>query len=253
MKSNKGYQKDLSRTSPILLDKEYKAPKAKKIMTIIDDFTGGDTSGLSCVDIGSSAGAITAILAGSFKVTIGVDIDFAALKQGARDNDDERLSYILGDSMTLPFANDSIDVIVCNQIYEHVPDAGTLFDEIHRVLKRSGFCFLGATNRLKVKEPHYHLYFLSWLPKPLAHLYMRLSGRGGRYYEDLRTCFGLKALLKRFDVIDYTVKVLQDPKKYCATDVIKEGSLITRLPVFLYSLFYFAIPTYIWILKKRGD
>jgi SAM-dependent methyltransferase len=251
LKSGKGYQKDFSKIVPILLDKENRAPKAKKIAGIINEFAAGATGGLLCVDIGSSAGIITSFMSDMFKTTIGLDIDIDAVKKGSGDfRDKEGLFFLVGDSMSLPFADDSIDVIICNQIYEHVPKPERLVDEIHRVLKKSGFCYFGAGNRLVLKEKHYHLYFLSWLPKPLANIYMRITGKGEGYYEDLRTYFGLKKLVKRFEIVDFTLKIIKDPKKYDATEMIKEGSIITKLPGFLYRLLYFAIPSYVWILKK---
>jgi len=38
-----------------------------------------------------------------------------------------------------------------------------------------------AGSRLALIEPHYRLPFLSWLPRPLATAYLRLSGRGSSY------------------------------------------------------------------------
>jgi ubiquinone/menaquinone biosynthesis C-methylase UbiE len=253
LKGGKGYQKDFSKVAPILLDKDNRAQKAKKIAGIINEYTGGDTGELRCVDVGSSSGIITSFMPDMFKMTIGLDIDFGAVRKGSEDfSDKERLFFLVGDSMSLPFADDSIDVIICNQIYEHVPDAKRMIDEIYRVLKGSGFCYFGAGNRLVIKEQHYGLYFLSYLPKWLADIYMRITGKGEKYYEELYTYFGLKALVKRFEIVDFTLKIIKNPKKYNTSDMIKEGSIITRLPSFLYRLLYFAIPSYVWILKKKA-
>ena len=114
--------------------------------------------------------------------------------------------FRVADALNLPFANESFDVVICSQVYEHVPDPGKMFDEIFRVLKHGGVCYFAANNRLALNEPHYHLPFLSFMPRQLAHRYMRLAGKGSHYYEEHLSYWGLKSLTKRFRRIDYTLK-----------------------------------------------
>ena len=45
---------------------------------------------------------------------------------------------------------------------------------------------------------------------------MRAAGKGERYYENLRTYWGLKVLLSDFIVHNYTLKVIGDPDKFDA-------------------------------------
>ena len=40
---------------------------------------------------------------------------------------------------------------------------------------------MSAGNRWAVMEPHYRLPFLSWLPRGVAHTYLRLTRRGTSY------------------------------------------------------------------------
>ena len=42
--------------------------------------------------------------------------------------------------MDLPFKNKSFEVIVATAVIEHVPDAGKMLEECHRVLKENGLC-----------------------------------------------------------------------------------------------------------------
>jgi len=150
------------------------------------------------------------------------------------------------------FPDGSFEVVVCNQMYEHAPDAYQLLQEIYRLLVPGGVCYFGAVSRLTPIEPHYRLPFLSWLPKPIAHLYMRAAGKGERYYENLRTYWGLKALLSDFVVHDYTLKVIGDPDKFNARDMIPKGSLLDCIPLFVWQLAYSILPSYIFILRKAN-
>ncbi len=193
------YQKDLSLSSPILLDKEYKKAKVMKMLAILDDTKVLDRPEESlAVDVGCSGGLFTSALAPRFTSVAGIDIDPHAIAVASNENPADNLTYLLADSQELPFPDGSVDLIICNHVYEHVPDAAVLFDEIWRVLKPSGICYLGAASRLIPVEPHYHLPFLSWLPKPLAHRYMRVTGKGEYYYEKLRTYWGIRRLTSKF-------------------------------------------------------
>lgn len=47
---------------------------------------------------------------------------------------------------SLPFEDESVDVIICNQILEHCKEVWWIFHEISRVLKRGGNIIIGVPN-----------------------------------------------------------------------------------------------------------
>lgn len=244
------YQEELSKSSPILLDREYKKPKIEKMLSILNDAGVFGSERQMAVDIGCSGGLFTESLAPYFEKVIGLDIDIAGIEFARLHSKAGNVEYIVGDSMALEFPDCSVDLVFCNHVYEHVPDAHKLFEEIHRVLKSDGVCYLGAASRLIIMEPHYHLPFLSWLPKAFANLYMKLSGKGDEYYENLRTYWGILALLNRFEITDYTLSILEDPDKYSARDMIVKGGVVEKIPLWVWRLFRPFLPTYIFILRK---
>ena len=146
--------------------------------------------------------------------------------------------------------NDTFDVIVCTHIYEHVPDAQTMVKEIYRVLKPEGICYFAAGNRISLMEPHYKLPFLSIIPKPLAHQYMQLAGRGKYYHEEHLTLPGLQKLVSSFIVHDYTKKIIADPEKFHADYMLTPESSKYKIAKLIINYAYWRCPTYIWILKK---
>jgi ubiquinone/menaquinone biosynthesis C-methylase UbiE len=156
----------------------------------------------------------------------------------------------VADALNLPFEDNTFDVVVCSHVYEHVPDPQRMFSEIHRVLQPGGVCYFSAGNRLMWNEPHYNLPLLSVLPRPLAHIYIRLAGKAGYYHEKHLSYWGLKALVKDFDCTDYTAKLINEPDKYATSYMLPPGSLKTRLAGLLAKYAHWASPGYIWILQK---
>jgi SAM-dependent methyltransferase len=132
-----------------------------------------------------------------------------------------------------------------------VPDAERLITEIERVLRPGGICFFSAGNRFSLIEPHYKLPLLSVVPKFVAHLYLRILGRGSRYHETHRSYWGLRRLVKKFELTDYTYRVVQNPEKYAADDMLTLGSIKHLFARVFVRVAYFLCPTYLWVLKKR--
>jgi SAM-dependent methyltransferase len=64
--------------------------------------------------------------------------------------------FVLFDGVNLPFADQSVDVVFCKQVLEHVERPRELVADVHRVL-RSGGVFAGSTSQL---EP-YHGYSIA--------------------------------------------------------------------------------------------
>src|SRR5690606_24205341 len=101
--------------------------------------------------------------------------------------------------------------------------------EIRRVLKPGGVCYFAASNRFMWNEPHHNLPLLSVVPRRLAHFYVRLFGKADHYHELHFSYWGLKRLVKDFEVVDYTRKVIEDPVRYKISYMIKPGSLKSGL------------------------
>lgn len=247
------YQKNFT-ANPVaessMYDEEGRRAKAEKIVAIVKDYYG-DIKPLSVLDVSCSTGIISRYLSSHFRIVTGIDIDEAAVAFAKENSIATNLKFHVMDALNTSFANNEFDIVVCNQMYEHVPDAKALLDEIRRVLVPGGVCYFGATNRLKVIETHYgRLPFLSYFSKPFANLYLRLLGRGRYYYENLYSYWALKRLCKDFDLIDYTIKVVMHPDRFGVTDMLEPGSLRQRLAVVLLKYAYWFSPGYIWILKK---
>jgi len=239
------YKKDL------VYNKKSRFKKARKIIAILQHASKIPLKNLRLLDVGCTGGLISLYLSPYFKEVVGADIDETAIND-AKKLGKKNLSFkLLNPDGSFPFEKESFDIVVANQIYEHVESSEILMKEISRIMKPNGFCFLGAGNRLVIKDAHYpNLLFVSWLPIWLANYYVRLF-KFGRYYEPrLRTIWGIKKMLKDFDITDYTLKIIKEPEKFDADDVISPNSIVSKTPIFILRILYFLIPNYLLILRK---
>ena len=49
---------------------------------------------------------------------------------------------IIGDICNIPLNNESVDVVICKAVLEHVPEPQKAVKEIYRILKKGGKCFV---------------------------------------------------------------------------------------------------------------
>lgn len=234
-----------------MYDVQGRTVKAKKALAVMSDALG-PLSDLRLLDLGCSTGLLTQVYGEAFGEVVGIDIDDEAITFATRENSKPNIQFRVTDGMQLDFPENSFDVITCTQIYEHVPDDTRLMAEIRRVLRPGGVCFFSAGNRLILMERHYNLPLLSVVPKPIGHLYVRILGKSRKYYENHRTLWGLRRLVTGFEVLDYTRRIVAEPERFSATDMLRPGSLKQRLGLILLDRAYWLCPNYVWLLRKPG-
>lgn len=248
----RGYQYSFSELDSQMHDFYGRKKRAMKILAVVKDFlksySSKKTKDLVCLDIGCSVGTISRTLAPHFKKIIGIDIDKPGIKAAGKNNAFHNLSFKLNDVLNLSFKDNYFDVVICNNVYEHVPDPFKMMDEIRRVLKKSGVCYFAATNKYMIIESDHKLPFLSWLPISLASLYLRITGKGNYYYERPFSYNQLKKLLSGFKAYDYTLRVLKEPEIFKVNH--KASRLASHIPSFIIKPFIFFSPQFFWVLVK---
>jgi len=234
-----------------MYDAEARERKARTMVAVLQHFFRGRPLGsLSLLNVGSSAGFIDRHLAENFASVVGMDIDAPAVRHAAAANDRPNLRFFVGDALRLPFDDRAFDVVVCSQVYEHVPDAGRMMAEIFRVLRPHGACYFAAGNRIMWNEPHYNMRLLSLMPRWLADLRVRAAGKARGYYEKHYTYWGLKRLVARFALHDYTKAIIDDPASFHADYMLPPGSLKTTIAGMVARYLMWLSPGYVWVLEK---
>lgn len=230
-----------------LADNQNRARKAAKIRAVLADEGVFDNPHVRILDIGCSFGHILKLLTPGTGIGVGVDIDRAIGKPSSN------VFFVRTDAENLPFSSESFDIVICNHVYEHTDSAESLLEEIRRVLSETGVCYFAGPNKYDLVEPHYRLPFLSWLPRRLADQYMKLARKGESYPEKPYSVPDLGRLLKDFEISSYTEKILRDPVRYEATDILPARSLkrLIALAVLRFAPFFF--PGFVYVLRKNPD
>ena len=247
------YQSRFSETYPqSVYNREARERKAKTIIAVLSDFFGTGFRSFAILDVGCSTGIMASYFSDYFREVVGIDIDEPAVQYARENFLRDNIEFSIGDAMDIRYPKNSFDVVICAHVYEHVPDAEMLMSEIHRVLKPGGICYFSAGNRLAVKEPHYNLPFLSVMPRSFAHRYMRITRKGKFYYEKHLSYWGLKRLIRNFEQIDYTKRIIENPELFHADYMIKRHTMKSALARLIANYAYWMCPSFIWLLRKAA-
>ena len=235
-----------------VLEKSDRKRVAAQLVLIMKKFLRRKNfKGIKILDIGCSSGIITQFIAGQGGTTIGIDVDKNAIKEATADNKDiKNLSFRLASGATLPFKDNSFDIVLCNQVYSFISNPRKMMKEIYRVLKTEGFCLFTGDNLLNPVETMYRLPFLRWLPKKLSKGILKIMGYKDFYIGNYKTYWGLLKLCNDFAIEDYTLRVLKQPEKFKFIKIKKYRKIINLIPHPFLKLLEPFLPTFIFILKK---
>lgn len=220
------------------------------MVAVLTDYFPGPLNEMHVLSVGSSAGIIDDYLADHFHSVVGIDIDEPAIEHARKKFQKANLSFQVGDALNLEFPDNSFEVVICSQVYEHVPNPQKMLDELFRVLVPGGVCYFAAGNRLMWNEPHYNLPLLSVVPRPVANFYVRLAKKAGDYHELHYTYWGLRKLVRRFVLHDYTLKTICSPLKYHTDYMVQPGSIKAAIAKLIAGNLLWLSPGYIWLLEK---
>mgnify|MGYP003583257531 CR=1 FL=1 len=221
--------------------------KAIAIFTTLRLMTGLDFSNSHWLDIGCGCGEIAAHLAPQVgRITA---IDPSPWQRWYKLNSTHpNLEFVRGDYTGDYPAPNSIDVVVCNQVYEHVPDAEALIGFIHRILKPGGYAYFAGPNLLFPIEPHVYWPFIHWLPRRVAVKLMRLFGSEAILDAYSAHYWKLLHWLKDFQVVNAVPFVLRHPLCYQRKTMV--WKLISFIPASILNKLTVLSPSFIFLLHK---
>jgi ubiquinone/menaquinone biosynthesis C-methylase UbiE len=163
-------------------------------------------SGARVLDIGcGDAGVIVAFAEEGAEVA-GLELDEKSLRRAAVRAEEHgvRATLAKGVAEALPFPDASFDLVILDNVLEHVTDRAGTLREIHRVLRPGGLLYMVTPKPFSLyslwNDPHYDLAGLVLLPRRVQIFYFeRVRGGGEGTYDVgvIPTRWRLRRLLRQ--------------------------------------------------------
>src|SRR4051812_22689695 len=144
----------------------------------------------------------------------GCDISHIALDEARAADRTAKIEYKLGDALALPYEDNSFDIVLLFDVFEHVTDVGKAADEVARVLKPGGVfhCFVPCEGNKRtifaVLRNSKQLPIHRWKRDHIGHIQILTTGQMKNILERrglkvLDTTFSFHILGQIHDVADY--------------------------------------------------
>lgn len=140
------------------------AERGKFVVSIIEQEI--KCEGLNVLDLGSGEGGTGNILSENNSV-ISLDISLTRLlrQSGMKD----KIRRVNGDALNLPLRDGTFDLVILQDVIEHVKDPSALVKSIYRLLKENGTLYLSTPNRFSffniIADPHWGMPVVSLLKR----------------------------------------------------------------------------------------
>lgn len=136
---------------------------------LLTSIFGASLAAVKVLDLGCGRGEFVAFLRTKGVRAFGVELDSRFVKSGEilgeRFSDEYPILSLSDAAGQTIFPDGYFDMIVSDQVLEHVAELDTVAKQIARLLRPGGMTVHKFPAKFKVMEPHYHLPLVHWLPK----------------------------------------------------------------------------------------
>lgn len=173
---------------------------AKLILDTCRPFLAGPVEELRVLDVGCGYGHTTLELAKRCRRVLGIEPSRPLYSHAAALTQEAGPMKLAMRNVAVENLDDveGFDLVVLDNVFEHLPDQRLALEKIRTCMAPRGVLFMVVPNKLWPIEVHYRLPLLSYLPLPLANVYLRCTRRGVDYRDAsyAPTYFSLNRLLR---------------------------------------------------------
>ena len=156
------------------------------IADIIEKHTA--VQGSRVVDLGSGEGGVSIAFAlrGAETTALDAEPDRIDRMNVWASEHNVYVNGMVADAMETGLPDGQFDIVICNDLMEHVRQPQKLAYEINRLLKEGGIAYLSVPNKLSIfgflRDSHLGLTGIIWMPRWLARIYAERIRRRTKYY-----------------------------------------------------------------------
>lgn len=201
--------------------------KASVSKSLVDFFIQrvGEVKNKKILDVGFGSGGIVIAFSQAGGILSGVEVDkeLADIAKKNLEANSVIADLQIYNGTDFPFPDNTFDHVVSFSVLEHVSYPEKVICEMLRVLKPSGRILLTLPNKYYPKETHSLVYFVSYMPRSLANLYLRILKRSPLEHDNLHfySYFDIMRFLKnskyKYELVYKDVSQISGFKKVFVT------------------------------------
>lgn len=178
--------------------RELSIERGKYVRSIINQRL--QTKNLTVLDLGSGEGGTCKVFSEDNFV---VSFDLSLIRLQRQKDDNSFLSKINGTALQLPFKDNSFDLIIIQDVIEHLTDINLFYNEIKKILKPNGTIYLSTPNKFSVfnfiSDPHFGLPIVSILKrKSIKKYFLKFFRKNDYSRNDIAELLSLEQLQNLF-------------------------------------------------------
>lgn len=161
--------------------------------------------GLNILDIGSGEGGTSSYFS-ECNLVFSYDLNLVRLKRQQKKFHNQLL--INGMAEHLPFPDSSFDLVILQDVIEHIAGRDLLVIELKRILKSNGLIYLSTPNKLSllniISDPHWGIPLLSLFKRDrIKKYFLRYYRQEDLIRDDIAQLLSLKEIFQLFQ--DYKI------------------------------------------------
>lgn len=153
------------------------------------------------LDLGSGEGGTASVFADA---SFAVSYDISAIRLLRQKNSFPKNILLCGNGVVLPFKSGSFNIVIIQDVIEHITQTDTFIAEVKRVLKNDGIIYLSTPNKNSIfnflADPHWGVPVVSILKrKTIIKYFLKNFRKNELDRKDIPQLFSLKNILRLFD------------------------------------------------------
>jgi 2-polyprenyl-3-methyl-5-hydroxy-6-metoxy-1,4-benzoquinol methylase len=178
--------------------REISIDRGKFILSIISKVR--ECQNLKLLDIGSGEGGTSEVLS---QDNIVISFDMNKIRLLRQQNSFSNFNLLCGSSSSLPFKNNSFDLIILQDTLEHLDNREKLINNVYNLLNDNGMIYLSTPNKFSViniiADPHWGLPFLSLLNREsISKYFLNYFRKSEMNRKDIAELLSLKNIYELF-------------------------------------------------------